>query len=467
MEQTRKQTSGQLISVLFRILLTVCPAAIFYYTYQHYYVEATFWSKGNYVFIFLYAFVLMLFLSMYGGYNIRHYRTRELVFSFVIASMIANVIMFFVMALIARQMLNPLYIGITTGVQWVAELLLYIFTRILEPRINPDIGTLYICGSGEKDLLTCGKFDSKRTRFSIRCVISAGVPRQELLDAVDRYEAVVAGDIDKDLSRELIGYCFNHKKAFMMLPTMTDVMINGAEKIIMGDELMLMCNTQGFTPGFRIAKRCLDLVASATALVVLSPVLLITAACIKLYDGGPVLYRQLRLTKDGRPFQVLKFRSMIVNAEANTGAVLAGKEDSRITPIGRFIRSTRIDELPQLWNILRGDMTLVGPRPERPEFYEKYCAEYPEFAYRLKVTAGLTGYAQLYGKYNTTFMDKARLDMYYIQRASFLRDLQLLFYTLKIIFIKDSTEGVSDSSAAHKESAEHDDAADKHSSTGV
>ena len=112
-------------------------------------------------------------------------------------------------------------------------------------------------------------------------------------------------------------------------------------------------------------------------------------------------------------------------------------------------------------------MTLVGPRPERPEFYEKYCAEYPEFAYRLKVTAGLTGYAQLYGKYNTTFMDKARLDMYYIQRGSFLRDLQLLFYTLKIIFIKDSTEGVSEPSAACKESAEHDDAADQRSNTGV
>lgn len=467
MQETGKQASGQLFSVFFRGLLSVFPVGIFYYTYRHSYVEATFWSKGNYVFILLYAFVLMLFLGMYGGYKIRDYRTRELIFSFVIASMITNVIMYFVMALIARQLLNPVSICITTAVQWIAELLLYILARILEPQINPDIGTLYICGSGEKDRLTCMKFDKRRTRFSIRRVISADLPRQELLDEVDRYEAVVAGDIDEELSRVLIGYCFSHKKAFMMLPGMTDVMVNGAEKIIMGDELMLLFNTQGFTPGFRAAKRGLDLVVSSVALAVLSPVLLITAACIKLYDGGPVLYRQLRLTKDGRAFQVLKFRSMIVNAEANTGAVLAGKEDSRITPIGRFIRATRIDELPQLWNILRGDMTLVGPRPERPEFYEKYCAEYPEFAYRLKVTAGLTGYAQLYGKYNTTFMDKARLDMYYIQRASFLRDLQLLFYTLKIIFIKDSTEGVSETLSVNKERVEHDNAANQHSSSGV
>ena len=133
---------------------------------------------------------------------------------------------------------------------------------------------------------------------------------------------------------------------------------------------------------------------------------------------------------------------MVVNAESATGAVLAGKSDSRITKVGAFLRATRIDELPQLLNILNGDMTLVGPRPDRPEFYQKYCAEYPEFAYRLRAKAGLTGYAQLYGKYNTTFADKALLDMYYIQKASFLWDLQLIFYTLKIIFVKESTEGV-------------------------
>lgn len=161
-----------------------------------------------------------------------------------------------------------------------------------------------------------------------------------------------------------------------------------------------------------------------------------------LYDGGPVFYRQVRLTEGGREFRLIKFRSMIVDAESRTGAVLAGKTDGRITPVGRFLRAARLDELPQLWNILRGDMTLVGPRPERPEFYEKYCAEYPEFSYRLKVKAGLTGYAQLYGKYNTTFADKARMDMYYIQRASLLWDLQLILYTLKILFIRESTEGV-------------------------
>ena len=195
---------------------------------------------------------------------------------------------------------------------------------------------------------------------------------------------------------------------------------------------------------YQAAKRTLDIVASALGLVILSPLMLGAALAVKLQDGGPVFYRQVRLTRGGKRFYLTKFRSMIVNAESATGAVLAGKSDPRITKVGEFLRATRMDELPQLWNILKGDMTLVGPRPERPEFYEKICAEYPEFDYRLKVKAGLTGYAQLYGKYNTTFEDKARLDMYYIQHASFFWDIQLLFYTLKIIFIRESTEGVEE-----------------------
>lgn len=467
MKESKNRGSGQFVSLIFKAMLTLAPIGIFYYTYLHYYEEATYWSRGNYLFMILYAFVLVLFMVLYGGYNVRRYRTRELTFSFVLASLITNFVMYLVMALIARQPLNPLYVGATTVVQWAAELLLFVLIRITDPLVNPDIGTLYICGSGEKDRTTRGKFNTLRTRYSIRGTIEANAPRQELLDAIDRYEAVVAGDIDEQLRRELIGYCFRYGKPFLMLPTMTDVFINSAEKLIMGDTLLYVLNTEGFTPGYRAAKRALDLLVSAVALVVLSPVLLITALCIKLYDGGPVFYRQTRLTRGGREFQVLKFRSMVVNAESGTGAVLAGKEDARITPVGRLIRSTRIDELPQLWNILRGDMTLVGPRPERPEFYEKYCAEYPEFAYRLKVTAGLTGYAQLYGKYNTTFEDKARLDMYYIQRATFLRDLQLLFYTLKIIFVKESTEGVEATAPEQERSAGCEKPVGEHSNTGV
>ena len=334
------------------------------------------------------------------------------------------------------------------AVQWAAETVLYMLVRMTDPLLNPDIGALYIHAYGDHDRRTSGKFDSLRTRYNIRRTLGSDCDRTVLFEEIDRYEAVIVGNIDDGLRQEIVGYCFQHGKKLLAAPTMTDILFNSAEKTVMGDALLYTLNTEGINPAYRALKRVLDAVLSALALIVLSPLLLLVALSIKLYDGGPVFYRQVRLTEGGRAFRLVKFRSMIVNAESVTGAVLAGQEDPRVTPVGRFIRATRMDELPQLWNILRGDMALVGPRPERPEFYEKYCAEYPEFAYRLKVRAGLTGYAQLYGKYNTTFEDKARLDMYYIQRASFLRDLQLIFYTLKIIFLRESTEGVSEPVAA-------------------
>ena len=155
-----------------------------------------------------------------------------------------------------------------------------------------------------------------------------------------------------------------------------------------------------------------------------------------------MFYKQKRLTLNDREFEVLKFRSMIVDAEKQTGAVLASGNDPRITKVGRFIRATRLDEIPQILNILKGDMSLVGPRPERKVFSEEFCQTIPEFAYRTKVKAGLTGYAQIYGKYNTVPYDKLRLDLMYIENYSILLDIKLILLTLRIIFSKDSTEGV-------------------------
>jgi lipopolysaccharide/colanic/teichoic acid biosynthesis glycosyltransferase len=182
-------------------------------------------------------------------------------------------------------------------------------------------------------------------------------------------------------------------------------------------------------------------VLAGVMLVVLLPFMLITALIIKLYDGGPVFYSQVRLTINGRKFRVLKFRSMVTDAEKG-GARLEAENDDRITPVGKVIRKIRFDELPQLFNILKGDMSFVGPRPERTELAEKYELTMPEFKYRLKVKAGLTGYAQVMGKYNTTPYDKLKLDLMYIERQSFRLDMKLLLMTVKIVFIPDATEGV-------------------------
>lgn len=197
------------------------------------------------------------------------------------------------------------------------------------------------------------------------------------------------------------------------------------------------------TPEYLFLKRAFDIVVSAIGLVVLSPFIGITALAVKLYDHGPVLYKQVRLTKDRKEFKILKFRSMRVDAEKDGVARLStGENDDRITPVRKVIRACRADELTQLWNILRGDMTIVGPRPERPEIAAQYEEEMPAFSLRLQVKAGLTGYAQVYGKYNTNPHDKLEMDLMYINKMSIVEDLRLMFATVRVLFMKESTEGI-------------------------
>ena len=205
---------------------------------------------------------------------------------------------------------------------------------------------------------------------------------------------------------------------------------------------ILMLERYNPTPEFLFIKRAFDVISSGVALIVLSPLMIVIALLIRR-DGGTAFYRQKRLTKNGREFYVLKFRSMRMDAEKDGVARLStGENDDRITPIGHFIRAVRIDELPQLINILKGEMSVVGPRPERPEIAEQYEEELPEFSLRLQAKAGLTGYAQVYGKYNTTPRDKLLMDLQYIANPSLAEDLKIIFATIKILFMPESTEGV-------------------------
>ena len=206
---------------------------------------------------------------------------------------------------------------------------------------------------------------------------------------------------------------------------------------------MMRVRRAGGHSEYRFFKRAFDMFAASVGIVVASPIMLATAIAIWMEDHGPVFYRQVRLTKNGREFKILKFRSMTVNAEQDGVARLAGQNDSRITRVGHFIRACRIDELPQLFNILLGDMSIVGPRPERPEIAQQYQETLPEFALRLQVKAGLTGLAQVYGRYNTEPYYKLQMDLMYINDMSFLKDLQLILATIKILFVKDSTQGIA------------------------
>lgn len=226
------------------------------------------------------------------------------------------------------------------------------------------------------------------------------------------------------------------------MPSITDMLIASGEILHIVDTPIIKVNKFGPNQAERIVKRFIDIIGSLVLIIITSPIMLVTAIAIKVNDKGDVFFKQARLTKDGKSFEMIKFRSMIMNAESKTGAVLAKQNDDRITSVGKVIRKFRIDELPQLFNILKGEMSFVGPRPERIEMYDEITKTMPEFDYRLCVKAGLTGYAQIYGKYNTELRDKLLLDLYYIEKYSLVEDIKLIILTLKVIFKSDATEGV-------------------------
>ena len=228
-----------------------------------------------------------------------------------------------------------------------------------------------------------------------------------------------------------------------MVPKISDIIIKSSSEINVVDTPIYVCKNKGLSLSERILKRAFDIILSGLSLIILSPVFILTAIAIKLEDNGPVFFRQERSSLGGERFWILKFRSMIVDAEKDGRSIPAGENDPRITKVGKIIRAFRIDELPQLVNILFGDMSIVGPRPERVEHVEKYSAMITEFTFREKVKGGLTGYAQVFGKYNTTALDKLKLDLIYITNYTPLLDLQIIFETIKILVRKDSTEGFS------------------------
>ena len=260
------------------------------------------------------------------------------------------------------------------------------------------------------------------------------------------------------MRNELLKFCYGKSLRVYSTPKISDIIIRSAESMHYFDTPLLLSRNDGLSIEQAFIKRAMDIFVSVVMLVITSPVFLVTAAAIKMHDGGPVFFYQERCTKDGKVFSICKFRSMIVDAEKNGASVPATERDPRITPVGNIIRKLRIDELPQLLNILKGEMSLVGPRPERVEHVHLYSESIPEFAYRMKVKGGLTGYAQVYGKYNTTAYDKLKMDLMYIQNYSVLLDIEILFKTIKILFEKESTEGFSDevSAAMEQQTAEEE-----------
>lgn len=265
---------------------------------------------------------------------------------------------------------------------------------------------------------------------------------RDLLKAIEPYDVVFAVGVSATLRNSIAKECIDTNKQGYFVPHVGDIIMMGSRHVVQFSVPVMNVGRAYLDPEYLVLKRAIDIVISILGIIILSPLMTIVAIAIKAYDGGPVLYKQTRLTKDGKLFKIWKFRSMKVDAEQDGVARLASEKDDRITPIGKVVRACRFDELPQLFNILKGDMTIVGPRPERPEIAAQYEEVLPSFRLRLQVKAGLTGTAQVYGKYNSTPYDKLEMDLLYIKNMSLFEDVKLMFATIRILFLKDSTSGV-------------------------
>lgn len=292
-------------------------------------------------------------------------------------------------------------------------------------------------------------------KFHIAEIVNVNVGLQNIYDMMEPYDAVLINDIPSEIKNDILKECFKQGKRVYYTPKISDIIGKNSEEINLFDTPLYLCRNSGLSASQLFIKRACDIVFSLIGLILTSPILLIVAILIKLEDGGPVFFRQDRTTIGGKEFSILKFRSMIVDAEKDGRPHPAGEKDPRITRIGSFIRATRIDELPQLINILKGDMSIVGPRPERVEHVKKYTEDIPEFVYRLKVKGGLTGPAQVFGKYNTSPLNKLKMDLFYITNYSILLDLQILFETVKILVQKESTEGFTKEKAEEMHDADN------------
>lgn len=443
----RRERYKRLIMFLASVLIVAIQTGVFAYAWFNDYnskaiIGKLYWRRGNWALIVLYALLVVMISKLFSAFKVGYMRILDVILSQIFSVLLVNVIAYIQLALIGRWKflthLEPMLR--VTGINLVAVLIWVLFMRLIYSWIYPPHEILLIYGRfSPKPLIR--KMESRKDKYIITGTISLKKGEEAIKREILKHESVMIGDIPAHERNVFLKFCFENNIRCYCQPKISDIMIMSSEKMHMFDTPLLLFRNCGLTVEQQAIKRIFDLVCSVLFLIILSPLFLLIAFLVKVYDGGPVFYKQERLTKDGKVFLVYKFRSMRVDSEKQ-GARLAMKQDSRVTPIGRILRNIHFDELPQLLNIIKGDMSLVGPRPERPEIAAEYTKEIPEFPYRLKVKAGLTGYAQVYGKYNTTPYDKLKLDLTYIENYSFFLDLQLIATTIKILFQKENTEGV-------------------------
>lgn len=408
--------------------------------------------RYNYIVTLGYAVLVGFFNRTYNSYLFGYSRIRTLAFAQFLSQFFSLGIIFFAVSIGWNKWQAPWLFLILLVLYALLDAEFSYFGNWYYFHINPPRKTLLIYRNN-RDRRRFGYTAGKPTErlYQIEKEIQFDGTFDEIkpeLEAQD-YEAVFVAGLNSRCRNGILKYCEERGIRGFFLPHVGDVIMQGAQHIQAFDTPVMMARRKTLRPEYRVLKRAFDMLCSALGLIILSPMFAVTALAIKLYDHGPVFYKQVRLTRDEKQFKIIKFRSMRVDAEKDGVARLStGDKDDRITPVGRVVRKCRLDELPQLINILKGDMSIVGPRPERPEIAEEYYKHIPDFRLRLQVKAGLTGYAQVYGKYSSDPYEKLEFDLMYINNMGVLTDLELMFATAGILFVGESTKGIEQGTTA-------------------
>lgn len=426
---------------LINIIVMTAPFVIAWYTFYADQLWVKFSMRGHWLVILLYVLLYFLIGRVYDAFKVSYNSRGEMIYSQVLSLFEVNVLMYIVAFLLIRHLPIAFPVVGVFAIQIIFSVVWSYGSQAWYYHTFPANKTVvvYDMRQGISKLIDEYNLEKKYK-------IVAGVSAEDCvadLSVLDDADTVFLSGVHSHDRNIIAKYCLMHGIQAILIPRVGDLIVAGSKRTHMFHLLLLKVERYNPTLEYIISKRVGDIVLSLIAIIIFSPIILITSICIKVEDHGPVLYKQCRLTKDGKKFEIYKFRSMRTDAEKDGIARLStGDNDDRITKVGRIIRKVRIDELPQLFNILKGDLAIVGPRAERPELASEYQAELPEFALRLQAKAGLTGYAQVYGKYNTTPYDKLLMDLMYIANASIFEDIKIIFATVKILFLPESTEGI-------------------------
>jgi len=438
--------TGSFLLFLSKAILFFAVLALFVIGQRYFYADSPFYFWGHVLVIMLYTAILYMISRIYNGFNFGNASLQEIILSWILCLIGANIFMYFILSLFMLALLPVGGFIVILFLQTIFVIPMSALVNLIYYRQNPAHKSAIIYGNKEKLDEYCSIITMQRNKFRVEHVISQDAETKRLLDIVDRAESVFFLNVDEKKQDWLFEYCYLHNKHTYIIPTFSSILINTASTLWLSNTPVFSLKKPEPDFGTQFIKRLVDIVVSLTGLIIFSVLMIIIALAIKFYDNHPAIYKQVRITRGGRRFKLYKFRSMRPNAEDDGVPRLTSKDDSRITPIGRIIRKTRIDELPQLFNVLSGAMSIVGPRPERPEIAKQYEAIYPNFAFRTKVKAGITGFAQIYGQYNTTPEEKLFLDIMYIETFSILEDIKLMLQTVKVLFQGSSTEGIDDGS---------------------